>query len=364
MGQGSGGRGRGPIRPNPFAENASWQARRLTQFRNELGDRFEHEGAAHAAQAEQAAQGAPITPVQIERGFRGRMGGNGTAKVGTWVEIARFQCFESWPITIQSNVGTMYYGTPPVNQLPDLATLPGVGNPMTPRVMLRIRVGSGNEQGGSDQGEYFAVAGDAFEVAGTFIGVDAQIFSDETALNNQLNPAPTVPNPVGSGEVFSTVDPTTICKVSVTLAAASPRTEMPTKWLIQPYPYTFPNSAWEAYVGPGRMKQAHGFNCNGTTADIIYLMFLDGTLTLGGSPEVPATGSVPLFTIPTQGGSAPYSWDCIESSRFFQKGLVVCPSSTPDICTPTGSLSDPLIVNIELYSGNMQQLGLQPYVPT
>jgi hypothetical protein len=217
-------------------------------------------------------------------------------------------------------------------------------------------VGSGNELGGSDQGEYYAVAGDAFEVAGTFVTVDAQIFSDETALNNSDNPGPVVPG--GPPIVYATVPASTICKVSITIANGSPKTELPTKWIIQPYPYTF-NEAWQVYVGPGRIKQAHGFNCVGTSANILYLMFFDGIC----SSAFPVNGAVPMFTIPVPGGSVPFSWDCIESARFFQQGLMIAPSTTPDVFTGVGSaLADSFPVSVELYSGGMQQLGAQPYI--
>ena len=340
---------------NPFDHARSHQDRRLTEWEGELNEKSHAQAAGAAAQAAQSAEGVAITPVLVEQDIRGRLGGQNLAVVGLWLEIARYQCFEAHPVTIQSNVGTMLSGSPPVNAISSPTGRPGPGEPMTPRVMLRIRVGSGNKAGGGSTGEYFHPAGDAFQVSGTSITVDAQIFADESAANDANVPYPIVPNGAAS------VNPTTICPVSVTISPGpSPRTELPTKWMLQPYPYTF-GSAWQVYIGPGRIKQAHGFNTNGTASNIIYLMFFDGFIAPGSGVNQPINGAVPMFTIPVPGASTPFTWDCIESSRFFQMGLIISPSTAPDIYESSTGLGAPFVVSVELYSGGMQQLGLQPY---
>ena len=156
--------------------------RRIQEFQRAVNQDL-HDDAAQA-QANQIATNAPTPPqrVVILDGTRGRLGGDATAIVGAWTEVARFQNRQSKPITIQSNVGTMLAltaaGPPPVYApLPDLqGKLVSQPAPTVyPRVMLRIQTGSGNEGGGASTGVYFHPAGDAFEVTGTQIFISAQI---------------------------------------------------------------------------------------------------------------------------------------------------------------------------------------------
>lgn len=329
--------------------------RRIQEFQRAVNQDL-HDDAAQA-QANQTATSVPTPPqrVVILDGTRGRLGGDATAIVGAWTEVARFQNRQSKPITIQSNVGTMLAltaaGPPPVYApLPDLqGKLASQPAPTVyPRVMLRIQTGSGNEGGGASTGVYFHPAGDAFEVTGTQIFISAQIFSNELAAFTGLGG--------GLGDPTE-LDPTLICPISVTIGHGAPTSEMVTKW-IQPRYNTSLGGLYlsggtvadQATVGPGRIKQVHGFNANGTTADILYLMLFDIT---GLESGVPPFGAFPLFTIPMEGGSAPFSWDCIPSSRVFQQGLGYALSSTGDTYTNPGAQPSYVRVDIELFSGAM-----------
>lgn len=326
--------------------------RRLRGYEENLNQEEQEQAAAGNAQAAAAAAGVASQPVVIDRRFRGRLGAKGTAMVGGWVEIARFKCFESQPMTVQSALDTIMVvtsaGPPPVyGPMPNQGT--GTGDPVTPRVLLRVQVGSGNRGGGSSVLEYLINALDEFEVVGTEIVVSAQIFSDEIAGNT-------------SQLTYGTVllDPTAICQVTVTLGFGSPGAELPTKWIVPQTPLSAAGTVQgceQSFLGPCRMKQVHGFNAVGTQANILYLMFFDAT---GFDVSPLPNGSVPVFAIPTQGGSAPFSWDCIESSRLFQRGLAWAISDTPEELTLTAATTNSLFrVDIELLSGSAQTLNSQ-----
>jgi hypothetical protein len=328
--------------------------RRISNFDEGIDRALHEQAAADAAQADQANAGAATQPVYVDREFRGRLGARGTAIVGGWTEIARFSCFESYPMTIQStvdtilvNVGIDANNNPILGPMPNQGLAPD-GDPVTPRILLRVQVGSGNEHGGSDVGEYILNATEPFEVVGTRIVVSAQIFSDEIAGNtSQLT--------YGTVEL----DPSAQCSVVVTLGMGSPTGELATKWILPQQPLSAGGtvqSCEQSFLGPCKMKQAHGFNAVGTAADILYLMFFDAT----GFDVAPLGNSaVPVFTIPVPGGSTPFSWDCIESSRLFQRGLAWALSDTPEELTLTAAATAGLFrVDIELMA-SMQTITAQ-----
>lgn len=146
----------------PIDDEGAWQAQRIRNFEVNVEEANQQEDDA-----------PPPVDVVIQRGLRGRLGGTAVATVGDWIEIARFIVPEPEPVVIQSAVGTM------LNVVPGLPAAPipplNFSAPAFPRVMLRIRVGSGNQRGGSDRAEYFCVAGEMIAVSGTYITVDAQI---------------------------------------------------------------------------------------------------------------------------------------------------------------------------------------------
>lgn len=321
----------------PIDDEGAWQAQRIRNFEVNVEEANQQEDDA-----------PPPVDVVIQRGLRGRLGGTAVATVGDWIEIARFIVPEPEPVVIQSAVGTM------LNVVPGLPAAPipplNFSAPAFPRVMLRIRVGSGNQRGGSDRAEYFCVAGEMIAVSGTYITVDAQIFGDETAGNQ--------PEQVG-GIYFVTSD--FQCPVTVTIAIGSPSSaENPTKWLNQKN-IDQTDVSEQLFTGPGRIKQVHGYNAIGTATTILYLMLFDIYGANGGA--IP-TGNKPLFTIPVPGGSTPYFWDCVTSSRFFQLGLAYGISTTPGVYTPAEPFGTPLAgvfeVVTELYSCAMQTLTSQP----
>ncbi len=122
------------------------------------------------------------------------------------------------------------------------------------------------------------------------------------------------------------------------------------------------NGQAQLYIGPGKIKQIHGFNGVGTSAAILFLQIFDW---IGADAAAIPPNSQPLFAIPVPGGFTPYSWDCISSSRSFQYGLAYGISSTPMVYTPATAfpglgLSGPFEVVTELYAGGMQTLSAQP----
>ena len=335
--------------------------RRIQDFQRAVNQDLKDDAAQAAANQQATNTPTPPQRVVVLDGTRGKLGGVTLATVGQWTEVARFVNKQSKPIVLQSNVGLMTYissaGPPPVRSpIPPLQAAFEIGEAATafPRVNLRVQVGSGNEGGGSTTGTYYIVGGDLFEVAGTYVVVSAQIYQDETAGNSSI--------PYDNGVGSNTLDPTLQCQVSVSIAHGSPKVAMPTKWVQPAYNFAF-GGFWLAgnevseqkYTGPGRIKQVHGFNNNGTVSDILFLMLFDITGAAGilNPGDNPITGAFPLFTIPMQGGNSPFSWDCIPSVRSFQQGLAVSLSSTGDQYTPAVGLTGYVRVDVELFAGAM-----------
>jgi hypothetical protein len=332
--------------------------RRIQEFQRAINQDLHDDAAQQAANETATNTPAPPQRVVVLDGTRGRLGGDGKATVGAWTEIARFVNKQSKPVTIQSNMGTMMAlvanGPPPVYApLPDdqavlVKTAPLVTQPAPtcyPRVILRVQTGSGNEGGGQSTGVYFHPAGTPLEVTGTQIFISVQIFSNEVAAFTTLGHGP--------GDPFE-LDPTLICAVSISVGHGAPRTELPTKWVQPQYNLSLgglslgqSSPTEKVVVGPGRLKQVEGFCAMGAITDIFYLMFFDIT------GDNPPNGAFPLFTIPMEGGSSPFSWDCVSSSRIFQQGLCAAISSTGDTYTSPGVLTGYVRVDYELFSGLM-----------
>ena len=340
---------------NPFAaaRNPDWQNMRLSEWEGELNEKTEHAEAAQAAQEAAATTGMPISDVVIQRGIRGRLGGDGVATVGRWLEVARFICAQPETITIQSNIGTMTYqpvgGGGRTTLPPNQDRGPG-GQSVSvfPTVCLRIRTGAGNPGGGKATGTYFAVAGEQFQVTATYCTVDVQIFDDQTSGN--------LIEYYGTSAEYQFLDLSLQCPVSVSIGLGSPASaEMPTKWIVPQFPLNGGANGLQeqTFIGPGRVKQATGFNANGTSTSILYLMFFD-TVNVTPPPNL-SNGAYPFYTIPVPGGSTPFSWDNIKSSRAFTQGLAWAVSSTGDTYTAPIGLTGYFRVDVELYAGAMEE---------
>jgi len=269
----------------------------------------------------------------VNRAPGGRLAGTQTVTGGyRWQEICR----------LEENNGEQYTGTI-LSTAGKIQLLNGASLPDKARVVLRVRIGSKNPNGGSGVVQEYTLAGNPLQFSGTHCYVDALVCPNETADFNVIG---TGANPTGDAPL----SPDVVCDTTVIIGLGSSEHCQPTQWIqpLQPL-----QVAQQVTTGPVRLRQVQGYN---TGANAAYLMFFD---TANGNTI--GLGAVPLFTIPVGGAPAApgaplvFSNDFITSTRIFQYGLYWAISSTPD--TYTADAADPFRVDIEIF-GQIETLQL------
>ena len=215
-----------------------------------------------------------------------------------------------------------------------LKLLNAVALPARVRCVLRVRIGQKNHRGGSGIMQHFTLAGNPLEFSGNICYVEALLCATDNAdLTTATGQPP--------------IDPNVTMALTCSIGAGESAKIQPTAWILPTLsgdPATPLSVGQQVITGPGRIRQAHGFNAG---ANASYLMFFDTAC------GIPSLGTAPEWTIPLNGVTAPnapetFTWDCIESARVFQYGLVWAISSTPD--TFTADSTDPWRVDIELFN--------------
>jgi hypothetical protein len=250
---------------------------------------------------------------------RGNFANSNQVNGSQWVQIAEMHL--PGPATV--TVGTTY--------IPFSNTIAGPA--AQPRVLIRIRHGTG---GG--YGVVYTLAGTPKKVTGQTFFVEASVWLDENG---------TIPAEPGDN-VKTTV--------FAYFADGEGQDLQPTTWSPSFFGgMSYVGSFETLFVGPGRMRQAIGYN---HSANPTWLMFFDWPWpTISpATPPLAGTQAVPILIVPIPGAPAspgidPYfSFDAIESKKDFVYGCAFATSSTGDSFTydNTGLVH----VDLEIYQGD------------
>jgi hypothetical protein len=276
--------------------------------------------------------------------FAGRAGGtvnlnyDYTQGVSQWTEVARMMRERPERCVIYStykNFGNLADG------------FVTIGKVIPPRVLLRIRVGSGGNSG-SAQAIMIVPAGVPVAVTGDHIYVDTAMFEDEwgtVPINTTIFTAANGFTDIVAGDSATNVLST---QVSAFIAPGDPTiTAQPTAWFQPggPEATTWELVAANVWQGPGRLKQALGY-APSSNAATDYLMFFDWP-NLSDSIVLPVPAAAqPLIEIPLPAGD-PFSLDFSVSTKVVSQGLYWAVSSTSGSFTQS---TDKAAVWVERYS--------------
>jgi hypothetical protein len=203
----------------------------------------------------------------------------------------------------------------------------------TPRFMMKIHVGGG--QGAAEQ-IITAPVGVPITVTGTNIYVTVGFYTDETCA--ELVTATSTGYTGTASYAFA--------NISVFMTPQGDYNPIkPTRWFPSSFENPMASGAANAVPGPFHLKAVEGY-ASAANPGTRWLMFFDYPASV--VPGFPPAGTRPLFAIPVPPGN-PFSWDCGESARVFQYGMVWAVSSTEGTFTGPDVASE-FQFEIELYS--------------
>jgi hypothetical protein len=181
----------------------------------------------------------------------------------------------------------------------------GDGGPLDPppRVLLKVRVGDGNDDGAGAV-EYILPAGKPLTLSGSEIHVFAQLFNDELGTVQALT--------------------TTKAFVEAFITIGDGSDVEATSW-VRPAPPLA--SQAQVSIGPTSMKAIQGFNAGALNTTTVLMLF-----DWPNPNTFPPNGTNPqiAFLVP---GQANFSDDNITSTKTFSRGLRWIASSTADTLT-------------------------------